>query len=167
MTRDAQRYMYHPFYEDVRKYGRDAFEYQVLELCDKESLLEREQHWYDKLKPEYNLVRPSECHFNSDATREKIKRINKDPEIIAKRKKLYSSEEYVEKFKTIQRERMKSVGMYHHGKLIMRFESYSEAQRWLNEHTKYTTKNKVSKIREVCLGERPTAFGYEWRLMEV
>ena len=167
MNRDAKRYYYHPFYEDVRTYGKDGFDFQVLEVCDKSVLLEREQYWYDELKPEYNLVRPSECHFISDMTRDKIKQINQEPDRIAKRKELYSSESYVEKFRENQRHRMKPVGMYREGELIMQFESYSDAQRWLNENTKYTSKNKVAKIREVCLGERPRAFGYEWRLMEV
>lgn len=167
MNRDAKRYLHHPFYEDVRLYGSEGFSFEVLEICEKDKLLEREQFWYDVLKPEYNLVRPSECHFNSEATRQKVARITNTPEQIAKRKELYSTPKYVEQFKEIQRKRMKQVGMYKDGELIKIFESYSEAQRWLNEHTEFEGKNKVSKIRDVCLGNRPSAFGYTWRLMEV
>lgn len=32
------------------KYGRDAFEFAVLERCDKEQCIAREQHWIDELK---------------------------------------------------------------------------------------------------------------------
>lgn len=39
------------------KYGADAFEFIVLEYCQKEKLLEREQFWLYYLKPSYN-VRP-------------------------------------------------------------------------------------------------------------
>lgn len=38
-----------------------------------------------------------------------------------------------------------------------------EAGRWIKENTKYKSKNPVSKIKAVCDGERPTAFGYKWR----
>lgn len=37
------------------KYGQDAFTFEVIEYCAKESLIEREQHYIDTLRPEYNL----------------------------------------------------------------------------------------------------------------
>lgn len=37
------------------KYGFDNFQFYRLELCDKEKLIEREQHYIDLLKPKYNL----------------------------------------------------------------------------------------------------------------
>ena len=37
------------------KYGPEAFSFQILEYCEKEKLIEREQHWIDFCKPEYNL----------------------------------------------------------------------------------------------------------------
>jgi hypothetical protein len=36
------------------KYGEDAFNYSILELCNVENLEEREQYWIDFLKPVYN-----------------------------------------------------------------------------------------------------------------
>lgn len=43
------------------KYGREAFEFEVLEIIDiddsiKENLLMREQFWIDNLKPAYNIL---------------------------------------------------------------------------------------------------------------
>lgn len=37
------------------KYGADAFEFVVLEYCDKSKLIDREQYYLDTLKPEYNI----------------------------------------------------------------------------------------------------------------
>lgn len=37
------------------KYGQDAFIFEVIEYCTKESLIEREQYYIDTLRPEYNL----------------------------------------------------------------------------------------------------------------
>lgn len=36
------------------KYGEDAFEFTVLEYCEKEQLIEREQFYIDEIKPIYN-----------------------------------------------------------------------------------------------------------------
>lgn len=38
------------------KYGYDNFSIEILEYCSKTQLLTREQHWMDKLKPEYNIA---------------------------------------------------------------------------------------------------------------
>lgn len=37
-----------------KKFGIDKFEFIVLELCEQESLNERETHWINKLKPVFN-----------------------------------------------------------------------------------------------------------------
>lgn len=40
--------------EDVEKYGWDAFKFDILEECPREILTERENHYIELLKPEYN-----------------------------------------------------------------------------------------------------------------
>lgn len=37
------------------KYGESAFQFNILELCEHEDLLDREQGWFDLSKPEYNV----------------------------------------------------------------------------------------------------------------
>lgn len=37
------------------KNGSDAFEFEILELCEIERLIEREQYWIDCTKPEFNV----------------------------------------------------------------------------------------------------------------
>lgn len=39
------------------KYGYSNFILEILEYCDKTNLLEREQYYLDKLKPEYNILK--------------------------------------------------------------------------------------------------------------
>lgn len=39
------------------KYGYSAFSLTILEYCDLDSLIKREQHYIDILKPEYNICR--------------------------------------------------------------------------------------------------------------
>ena len=51
--------------------------------------------------------------------------------------------------------------------LVIEFISFQEGARWLSENTEFTGKNKASKIKAVCDGERQTAFGYKWEYCEV
>lgn len=37
------------------KYGKEVFEFQVIEECEKDKLIEREQYYIDNLKPKYNI----------------------------------------------------------------------------------------------------------------
>lgn len=57
------------------KYGSESFVFRVLEECEKESLIEREQHYIDTLSPEFNS-RPnaaSQLGFKmSDETKKKL-----------------------------------------------------------------------------------------------
>lgn len=39
------------------KYGEDQFECTVLEVCPREDVLVREQHWMDTLSPELNVLK--------------------------------------------------------------------------------------------------------------
>lgn len=39
----------------VNKYGIENFKFEVIELCEKENLLIREQYYIDTLKPDYNI----------------------------------------------------------------------------------------------------------------
>jgi group I intron endonuclease len=39
------------------KYGYSSFKLEILEYCDKFNLIEREQHYINMLKPEYNVLK--------------------------------------------------------------------------------------------------------------
>lgn len=55
------------------KYGYSSFKLEVLEYCDKSSLIEREQYYMSLLHPEYNVltIAGSNLGFkHSEATKE-------------------------------------------------------------------------------------------------
>jgi len=41
----------------VNKYGLDDLQFFILEFCQKEKLIEREQYWYDLIQPEFNICK--------------------------------------------------------------------------------------------------------------
>jgi group I intron endonuclease len=45
----------HRINADVEKFGRDSFLFGVVEYCEKENLLDREQYYIDNWIPDYNL----------------------------------------------------------------------------------------------------------------
>lgn len=164
LNRDARKYKgKHRFYDDILKYGKENFSWELLEECPKENLLEREQYWYDTLKPTYNKERPHEPGKMTDVAKENWLKSCRTPEHKAKMKVIHESAEFKAKCKDIQRKRMKAVVMKAlTGEIMGKFESIMDASRWLDEHTEYKGKNKASKIKAVCDGERPSAFGYRW-----
>lgn len=40
------------------KYGYSNFKFEILEFCSRESTIEREDYYFHKLKPEYNIQTP-------------------------------------------------------------------------------------------------------------
>lgn len=44
-------------YKALLKYGYSNFNLEILEYCDKESIINREQYYIDLLKPEYNICK--------------------------------------------------------------------------------------------------------------
>ena len=39
------------------KYGYTNFSFTILELCDKDSLMSREKHFFELYSPEYNILK--------------------------------------------------------------------------------------------------------------
>ena len=50
------KYQSNPMYHDMKKYGVDSFEFQILEEVEIEQLKEKEQQFIEKLKPTYNNI---------------------------------------------------------------------------------------------------------------
>lgn len=163
LGRETKLYPEREFYQDVIKYGRDNFICALLEECPEEKLLEREQFWYDKLQPEYNIFRPVEHTTQSEGFREHQMKCRVGEKVAKKLKEKYSSDEYRELFREIQRYKFRAVEMYDNNGFSMDFESLRDCAKYLDEHTSYKAKNKTSKIKAVCDGERPTAFGYKYK----
>jgi group I intron endonuclease len=50
-------------YSALLKHGRDNFSLEILEYCEKDVLLEREQYNMDLLKPDYNICKTAGSRF--------------------------------------------------------------------------------------------------------
>ncbi|HVY53957.1 MAG TPA: GIY-YIG nuclease family protein [Gammaproteobacteria bacterium] len=60
------------------KYGADAFEFHIIEYCEKEKLIEREQYYLDTLKPIYNSSPTARSPLGTKHTKEfKLKARNR------------------------------------------------------------------------------------------
>ncbi len=62
------------------KYGKESFDFFILEYCEAEKLLEREQYYLDNLKPDYNICKiAGNClgKITSEETKKKIGEANK------------------------------------------------------------------------------------------
>lgn len=59
------------------KHSNWFFEFQILEYCEPEKLIEREQYYIDMLKPEYNLRLIAESNFGIKLTQETKNKISK------------------------------------------------------------------------------------------
>ena len=162
LNRDARKYYWRDFYKDILSYGKINFECILLEECKKEDLLEKEQYYYDLIKPEYNIVRPCEKMFNNETVRELGKTSDNNKLAIIKRKQLYNNTYYKKLFSDIQNKRKKPVQM-EFGNIVLNFESLSECARYVDDITSFKGKNKVSKIKAVCDGERPRAYGFKFK----
>ena len=89
MNRDSRRYPNREIYKDVFKYGYENFDFEVLEECNKESLLEREQYYYDQILPEYNEFKPVENLFEDPDFRQFLVDANRKNEEMHKQRKSY------------------------------------------------------------------------------
>lgn len=70
-------------YSALLKYGYDNFKLDILEYCDPEIVITREQYYIDELKPEYNILKVANSRYGSTHTEEtklkigsKVKGIN-------------------------------------------------------------------------------------------
>lgn len=153
-------------HEDVLKYGIEGFEWEVLCECSKDRLLEMERCFYDTMKPTYNYVRPCEKHVENEFIRQRAKEKCRSEEYRKKKREQYSTSEYRKLFHDVQKHRMKPVFTIKDGKRI-EFESISDASRWVNKtFPQFEGKNKISKIKSVCDGERPSAYGLKWQYIK-
>lgn len=54
------------------KYGKDSFQFQIIEYCTKDDLIIREQYYLDKLKPKYNILTKAYSSLNRKIPTEEI-----------------------------------------------------------------------------------------------
>jgi len=62
-------------YRALLKYGHSSFKLDIIEYCSPNVLLKREQHYFDQLKPEYNILKVAGSLFgfkHSEVTKFKM-----------------------------------------------------------------------------------------------
>lgn len=170
LHRETRIYPNRPFYKDIVKYGEENFLCVVLEECpkdcSKEYLLEREQYWYDKLNHEYNVFRPTDVTARSDGFSEHLRSIGAYDRLGKILSEKYNTPEYKNLFHEQARWKFKAVEMYNDEGFSKKFESMQDCARYITETTNFKGKNKTSKVKAVCDGERPTAYGFKFRYIE-
>lgn len=76
------------------KYGYSNFKLEILEYCDKDEVLSREQFYLDLLKPEYNILKKAGSSLgfkHSEETIAKFKEISKNRIYSEERKAKFAS----------------------------------------------------------------------------
>lgn len=71
-NKSGNHYDYY-LYRAFRKYGIENFEFEVIEECRENDLLERERHYYELIKPKYNLISPITNPMDNDKVQVKHK----------------------------------------------------------------------------------------------
>lgn len=148
-----------PFYADIGRYGRDAFEIQLLETCSRENKYEVEAKWYDILTPEYNLVRPDDCPLIHPEVVEKSKTACATEEGRRNRVRSHQTKHCKNRCREIQVPHMKACRAVAGDGSVYDFESRSVAARWLNRPS--ALPSVISNISD-AINRRGQAFGYRW-----
>ncbi len=164
----------HHLQSSYNKYGEINFQFDLIEYCDKEELLEREQIWIDFFKPDYNIdiVAGSTLGIKLKPLTEKRK---KEISIFnIKRWSSYTVEERMLLNKKISKGRMgvkvipeSAKNMNQHcnkpvlqfdkqGNFIKEWKSYRQSERETGAH----------HVSHVCNNKRKTSGGFIWKYKE-
>lgn len=167
-----------PLYQDMRKYGIDAFEVTVLEECGIEEMSQKESYYIEKYnsihngynialggagKPLWNdetINRWKELYEQGVLLEDIAKQYGTAPKTIGK--KLREKYGINTKENSIISSGVKVVGFSQHETLV--FDSQSEAARYIKESNKSQGNligiiRKISSVRDK---ENKTAYGYRW-----
>jgi len=183
--KDSKRFGHRPLYEAINTYGEHNFTVSVLEICDKESLFEREKYWvkyYDTfLSDGYNATYGGKGKqlLNDNEIVDLYKEVlnqNEVSKILGCNSKTISnklnkmnidtvSSCVVNKHKLGHKVKMIDVNT---NETIEEFDSQVEAGQWLidNHKTKIEDLKKLSYVigRTVRgLDNRKQAYGYKWQ----
>ena len=98
-TSTWKNYPNNPMYLDMKKYGVDKFELEILAEVESEHLKEKEQQFIEKLKPTYNNIRAKGIDFERRKKyRKEYKKTDKYKETQRKYQKSDKCKEYQKKY---------------------------------------------------------------------
>lgn len=132
----------------VNKYGIENFIFEVIELCDRDCLIQREQFWMDSINPKYNIYHIAGSSLG----------VKHSKEVVIKMRK-YALDNNIKPPDCTWKKRQKEVFMidYIDNTVIKKFNSASEACRYLGKDCTY-----ASTITTCCKNKRYSAFGFRW-----
>lgn len=159
------------FHVAMRKYGVQAFIWEILEECSNDKLDEREIYWinhFDTYNKGYNLTLGGD---NATALINWINSHKQESQANAlnglKYAQQYNQEHKEEHLNQLAKARQKAIKAcsrkVHCIELDLIFDSLSDAERW--SQTPANPKGKRcahQHISKVCKGQRKTAGGYSW-----
>lgn len=179
----------YPLYRSFKKHGIENFEFIDLEYVENfEDLTSREMYWYNKIKPEYNQIIPTNSNVDKKSVYkidlETLKILEKFDSILeaSKKTKLFSSniskvcnnysrqtggfawcfvEKYNKDFKPIYSNpdsRAKKIRQIKNNKIIKIFSSIKKASEHVGVH--------YSSISKCLRGRNTTSGGYHWEYLE-
>ena len=185
---DKRRTEQRPLYAAMNKYGKEHFWIEKLGECSSEDSCNREKFWikkYTSYHAGYNAT------IGGDGTTvidyQKVLSLSDDDDNffcaseIAERLKcsIYSVKNIVAQYRNnvdwearfLHSEKSKQ-SLFSKPKPVMcveenkKFESTTEAERWLIENNITTAKKSRSHISAVCKGKRKKAYGYTWKYLD-
>lgn len=150
------------FYRDISLLGREGFTYELLEKCSPENKIERERFWWEKLKPEYNLMAPSEQPLLDPVVRKRSIAGTLRSDNQARLNALKKTPEYRAKLHAAQSYKMRPCYGVSDREITPSFDCLADAAQWIVDRTGKHRPTVVNKIKAVIDGERSTAYGYRW-----
>lgn len=147
-------------YSAMRSYGIENFNFEILEECDNNQLLDRERYWYNYYKPEYNMMFPDRGPgkmkpHHSKESRQKIKEHN-TKYWLGKKLPDYMIKNIIEGNKS------KRIGVIMLDPITLKplkeFDGICNALRFLGKNP-----NNTKGITKCCTGEYDKAYGYKWK----
>ena len=162
-----------PLHNAIRKYGEDAFEKSIIEICNIEELNEREKYWiqyYDSYNNGYNAALGGDGHQKYDYAAI-VKYFEENENSIIKTCKhfhIYDQVVYtaLNNMNIDYKNCIKSNKKEKHNKLILLveknliFKKITDIDKYLNKPTSH------GNIRRCLNGITEKAYGYHWKEIE-
>lgn len=177
------------------KYGEQNFEFIILELCNKDNLIEKEQFYIDKYNPEYNTCKIAGSSLGLKRTKKQIKNISmahigqipwnkgvpateeqKNKQSLAMKGRIsgakgkkWSKQSKDKLSKTLTGRKLPQYVKDKLSKKVIRIDLDSGEEIQYNSMTDAANRNgvKVANISRVCLGKAKTTGGFKWRFSDL
>lgn len=163
--------------DDIEKYGWDAFNAEIIEVCTRENVRQRERFYIETLNAVEEGYNQTKATTYQDWMRGYNAKMWQDEEYRSRRsktsseiqKKRLESPDYLkeksEQLKRYTDSLKKPVAMYtKDGKLLHTFNGVREAERWAVDNGLTTSRHASAAISDCALGKRhKTVYGYVWK----